>query len=349
MDSFIKAPETEVLFAKNYDDLSFHIGKYGTNVLWVVDETTAKMVRPLPEPNVILPVGEKNKVWDSVSIILKEASRNKLGRDTRFIGFGGGVICDLTAFAASIFMRGCTLTLIPTTLLAMVDASLGGKTGIDFCNTKNLVGTFYPADEVLICPETLGSLPPRELKNGLAEVIKHSLLSKNDALYILLVQNKNQILAKNPETIKKLILLSLQIKSDFILQDPLETKGIRTGLNLGHTFAHALESHSRMMTWSHGESVAWGVCRALEAGVKLGITDKPFADGAAKLFLFYDYDIGFRLNRGEWLDFKDQVLSDKKKVNGQLRFVLLKSQGDFVSMPLDLNMVRDLVIKQPLA
>lgn len=349
MDSFFQALKTNVLFAKNYEDLSFHIGKYGNNVLWIVDETTAKMVRPLPEPNVILPSGEKNKTWESVSLIIREASRNRLGRDTRFIGFGGGVVCDIAAFAASVFMRGCRLTLIPTTLLAMVDASLGGKCGVNFCNTKSLIGSFYPADEVLICPEPLASLPPREMLNGLAEVIKHSLLTRKPDLYLMLVQNKNQILAKDMEILKKLIHLSLEVKCQFIMDDPYDNRNLRAGLNFGHTFAHALESHLRLMSWSHGESVAWGIGRALEAGVALGITNPVFAEGARKLFLFYGFDMGYRLNRGEWLDYRDQLLADKKKINGQVQFILLKDQGEFITQPMDMNTVRDLVIKQALA
>lgn len=348
MDSFLSFNGTEFYFVENYSALSQKVGEFGSNVLWIVDEVTAKMVRPLPEPNVVLPSGERGKNWESISTIIKEAYRNRLGRDTRFIAFGGGVISDLSSFAASIYMRGCNITLIPTTLLSMVDATLGGKTGIDFCNIKNLLGTFYPAQEVLICPETLSSLSSKEYRNGLAEVIKHSLLTKDESLYLMLLQNKKQILERDKETMKKLIELSLLIKKEFLINDPHDDKGIRIALNLGHTFGHALESHSRMSSWSHGEAVAWGICRALDAGMQLGVTDKAFALEAMKLFKFYDFDTSFRLNRGEWLDYKDQMLSDKKKADGYIRFVLLHDQGDPFISNLDFNMVRDLVIKQPL-
>ena len=345
----MKSPVSEVLFANSYADLSFHIGNYSPNALWIVDETTAKMVRPLPEPNVILPSGEKSKSWDSIALIVKEASRNRLGRDSRFIGFGGGVICDLAAFAASIYMRGCRLTLIPTTLLAMADASLGGKTGINHCNTKNLIGSFYPAEQILICPATLASLPPNEFHNGLAEVIKHSILTKNDALYLLMVQSKNQILSRNMEVLKKLLLLSLQVKKEYIQDDPDDKLGIRAALNFGHTFGHALESHNRMASWSHGEAVAWGMGIALDAGLKLGITESVFAEGVKKLLLFYGFDINYRLNRGEWLDYKDRILTDKKKTGGKIHFILLKQQGEHVSQTLEMNLVRDLVIQRALS
>jgi len=348
MNKSFTSLNTNVIFVDNYNQLSQKISSYGSNFLFVVDENTSKMVRPLPEPNVILKSGENYKNFRSIVKILKQAADHHLSRETIFIAFGGGVVCDLTAFASSVFMRGAKLTLIPTTLLSMVDASLGGKTGFDFNDSKNLIGSFYPADEVIICPDTLISLSDQEFKNGLAEVLKHALLSKDDKLYLTLVNNKEKIFQRDIETLNELIYLSLQVKNDFISKDPKETKNIRQALNLGHTFGHALETHTHFSAWSHGEAVAWGVGRAIETGVKLGITTPEFAYGVNKLFRYFNFDFNYRLDRSEWQDYQIQLLKDKKRNNQLINFVLLKGQGDFVLQNVDFELIKDVVLKKAL-
>lgn len=346
METFFEALGTKVLYAGTYSDLSYHVGKYGNDVFWIVDEKTAKMVRPLPEPNVIIPVGEKYKNFDTVQLILKEAQRSGVTRNTRFIGFGGGVVLDIASFCASVYMRGAKLSLIPTTLLAMVDASLGGKTGINYLGTKNLIGTFYPADEIIICTEPLNYLDKKQYLNGMAEVIKHTLLSEDSEYFNFVKDNKEKILAKDKEVLKEMILKSLQIKLSFVSDDLNDTSGHRIALNLGHTFAHALESHFKMLMYTHGEAVAWGICRALEIGVRMGLTDIMFAQEAIKLFASFGFEIAFKINRVEWQDFKQRMYSDKKKLGSDIQFVLLKNQGDFVAMSLDMNLVMQTVIRQ---
>ena len=150
--------QTEVLLADDLKDLSAHLGEYGRLVLWVFDTNTAKLFKQLPPSHVVLESGESAKNFSSLERILSAALDEGLARDGRIIGVGGGVVCDMSAFAASVYMRGCRLTLVPTTLLAMVDASLGGKTAIDFKGMKNMVGSFYPASEVLISIDTLRTL-----------------------------------------------------------------------------------------------------------------------------------------------------------------------------------------------
>lgn len=340
--------ETQVLLAKDFVDLSERLSGYGTDVLWVLDSNTARLVRPLPQYHVILEPGEPAKNWQGIERILRTAVEEGFARDGRFIGFGGGVVCDMTAFAASLYMRGCRLTLVPTTLLAMVDASLGGKTAIDFMGGKNLVGTFYPADEVLICCDTLKSLSDKEFLNGLAEVVKHALLAQDEALYKLLLVKKNQILGRDPGVLQNLVALSLAVKCSYIERDPCEQLGIRQALNLGHTFGHALESCGHFSRWSHGAAVAWGTCMALEAGVQLNITDPHYASGAIKLFKMYGYDIDYRIGRGDWQLFRQSLSKDKKKVDGKVRFVLLEGQGKPILQPLESSMVQNLVISRPL-
>ncbi len=340
--------QTNVLTAESLPELAQALNAYGRNVLWVLDENTARLVRPLPQNHVILEAGEVAKNWQGIERILKTAIDEGLSRDSRFIAIGGGVICDMTAFAASLFMRGCQLTLVPTTLLCMVDASLGGKTAIDFMGGKNLVGTFYPAQEVLICTDILKTLPEKEYLNGLAEVIKHALLSPDDALQQMLVSESKAILSRDKDTLSKLVSLSLDVKKWYIERDPCETHGIRSALNLGHTFGHALESIGMFSSWSHGAAVAWGTARALEAGTLLGITDPQYAASAVRLFTMYGYDLDHRIGRGDWIQYKQALAKDKKKTAGSVKFVLLESQGKPILTPLDPAVVQKLVIRGPI-
>lgn len=340
--------QSTILLADDLKDLSAHLGNYGRSVLWVFDTNSAKLFKQLPPVHVVLESGESSKNFASLGRILSSAIDEGLARDGRIIGFGGGVVCDMAAFAASIYMRGCNLTLVPTTLLCMVDASLGGKTAIDFEGLKNMVGSFYPADEILISFDTLHTLSDKEYHNGLAEVLKHALLSENEELYKLLLTKKQEILARDGEILKRMLDLSLAVKISYIEQDPTESLGIRQMLNLGHTFGHALESSSHFGAGGHGTCVAWGTGRALEAGVKLGITDKAYASGATKLFASYGYDMDYRIGRGDWIDFKEHLLKDKKREAGKVQFVLMERQGKATLKPLDIQLVQELVIAKPI-
>lgn len=340
--------KTEILLAEDLKDLSVHLGNYGRSVMWVFDSNTAKLFKQLPPVHVVLESGESSKNFTSLERILSTAIDEGLARDGRIIGFGGGVVCDLAAFAASVYMRGCQLTLVPTTLLSMVDASVGGKAAIDFRGLKNMVGSFYPASEVLICVDTLRTLNEKEFLNGLAEVIKHALLSQDEELYKFLLTRKNEILSRDSAVLTTLVSLSLDVKKWYIEQDPTETQGIRQMLNLGHTFGHALESSSHYGLWGHGACVAWGTCRALEAGVQVGVTDKAYASGATKLFKSYGYEIDYRIGRGDWIEFRDHLLKDKKKAEGKVLFVLIEAQGKCVLKPLELQLVQQLVIAKPI-
>jgi len=295
----------------------------------VCDEHT-EQIEGVPERRVIvLPAGEEHKSILSIQRILDTAVEARLARDSSFIAFGGGVVCDMTAFAASIYMRGARLTLIPTTLLSMVDASIGGKTGIDYGGCKNIVGTFYPAEVVIICIELLFSLPEAEYRSGLAEVLKHGLL-KGGQLLSLLEEKREAILAREPDILHEVIFRSLTVKKEYIEADPFEA-GVRSHLNLGHTFAHGLESSLGFSGVSHGDAVAWGVAKAMETGLALGITDRAYATRVSKLLASY----GFRLSypEAEPIVIMSAMQHDKKKREGQVRFVLQKAEADTLTMP----------------
>lgn len=336
--------KTDVLFAKDIKDLSKQLSGYGNNVMWVFDANSARLFRDLPERRLILEPGEREKNLRSLELIVSRALSFGMARDSRFIAFGGGVVCDMTALAASLYMRGARLTLVPTTLLSMVDASLGGKTAIDYEGGKNLIGTFYPADEVLISVDTLRTLPAKEFKCGLGEVVKHAFLSDDVALFEYLIDNKDAILGRDRNTLAELIGLSLDVKRKYIEKDPSETKGIRSFLNFGHTFAHALESTANFSI-SHGEAVAWGIGRALEAGKLCGVTPAPLADKGMELLRLYGYDVDYRIGRGDWIAYAEALGKDKKKYSGSVKFVLLRDIGDPVLSAIDGKYVQAVTIQ----
>ena len=343
MKEFLTCLGTKVLLADDFVDLSYHVGTYGSKTLWVCDTNTSKMVRPLPTPNVILDSGETSKSFTYVERILSVAIENNLGRDCTFIALGGGMVCDITSFVASIYMRGCRVILIPTTLVGMADSCIGGKTSINFRFAKEIIGTFFPANEVLICTDSLKSLTNKDFMNGFAEILKHSLLTKDDDLFNILAKQKNLIMDKDPEVLKALIALSLQIKKSFVENDPYDRLGICAALNVGRTFSNALEGMSRMQ-WSSGQATALGICKAMEARRELGLCSPDFASGVMKLFAYYDFDVSYRIQRADWLEYRNQLGRDRNSVNGVVSFTLLKDQGEYEVRTLDDDIIKKIVM-----
>jgi len=295
-----------------------------SSALLVFDTNTENLFPDKPFPHYTIPAGEQFKCWDTIRDLSAWALEQGAGRDITFIAVGGGVVCDMTAFLASVFMRGTGLVLVPSTLLAMVDAALGGKTGIDFEGYKNILGTFFPAREVRVFPRLLESLPEREYLGGLAEAIKHGLLMDND-LFGLLKNQRKAVLRRDPETINEVIYRSVQVKKWFIEEDPYEND-IRGHLNLGHTFAHALETHGGFSKWTHGEAVAWGIDKAMKAGVMIGLTDPGYAEEVHQLLREYGFGLDIEVKDPEALIMA--MKNDKKKKSGKVRFILQKRQGD---------------------
>ena len=299
----------------------------GGKFVTVTDRNIAKLFAPAGNNRMLkLPPGETAKSWVSVEEILNFALSLSLGRDGMMLGLGGGVVCDVTAFAASIYMRGCKLILIPTTLLSMVDAAIGGKTGINFGGSKNIVGTFYPAHEVRICPKLLRTLPDEEYKSGLAEVIKHAMLEpRRYGLLDTLLRKREAILSRDTQVLNRIIPAAAKIKADIVNAD-LREHGRRAHLNLGHTFGHALEGATNFTQWSHGEAVVWGIKKALDLGERMGITNPDWGKLSRRLFSEYGFeDINPEI---EGSKIKEAMINDKKKLGGELRFVLIRDAGE---------------------
>lgn len=329
---------TDVYMLDTMGELADVLNEQGSSIL-ISDENASRLLPSIPGGAVIIPPGEKEKSWESVEKMLEGAASLSLARDSVFVGFGGGVVLDLAAFASSVYMRGARLVLVPTTLLSMVDATLGGKTGFDYLGIKNLVGTFYPAESVLIVPETLRTLPDSEFRSGLGEVVKHALLSEDARLWEFLESSHDLIIARDRDALSEMIRLSLEVKIWYITRDPEEKKGIRSALNLGHTFGHALESMNGFSI-SHGEGVAWGMHKALAAGLALGLTPEDFAARALSLLRLYGFNGDHMIPDDRFPAFMKAIRSDKKKSGGSVKFVLMEGQGKPVLTALDDNAVK---------
>ena len=329
--------KTEVFLASPGEDLAV-----GSD--FIVTDANAGQYLGSRTADVVLPPGEGSKNWDSIDRILSSALARGLARDSLFIGLGGGVILDMTAFAASIYMRGARVSLVPTTLLSMVDATLGGKTGIDYGGGKNLVGTFFPAEAVIIAPWTLKTLSDAEYRSGLGEVLKHAVLSQDDRLFRFLEENRNGVMGRDDAILAEMIRLSLEVKISYIERDPEERKGIRSALNLGHTFSHALESYMDYGI-SHGEGVAWGTAAAIRTGTRLGITPQDLASRTLALLSLYGFSSdAYRIPADDFASYSAAIGKDKKKSRGSVRFVLMEGQGKPVLMELPDDEIRKAVI-----
>ena len=238
---------------------------------------------------VILGAGEKYKTIDNILLIIKAALDANFTRNCIFTAIGGGVICDMTGFAASMFKRGVDVEFVPTTLLAMVDASIGGKTGCDFDGYKNMIGSFYPAKRIYFFVPFIMTLSEREYKSGLAEAIKTAFLFNKD-LCLIFENSRQKILNRDIDTLYIIIKECVKAKANVVHKDFRE-KGERAYLNLGHTFGHALESTAGLGDITHGEGVAWGMSRAACLSYKKGFCSKEYMDKVIDLLSDYGYDV----------------------------------------------------------
>ena len=318
----VAAPQTDVRFERRLP-AELHAA---ANRVVVFDANTARLFGAgVPEP-VVLDDRDGAKHWASVERVLLTALDRGMDRGGEIVAVGGGAVCDVAAFAASIYLRGVRLTLVPTTVTAMVDAALGGKTGINLRGGKNLVGTFYPAHRLVVLPHAVRHLSSSDYLDGLAEVIKTAMLG-DGALFGLLECRRSEVLARSPDLVEEYVRRCLAVKARFVAHDLREELGTavrpdgtsRAFLNLGHTFAHALESASGF-AWSHGAAVAWGLGRAMRLGRVLDIVDPGYAQRVIRLLRAY----GFCLCAVE-VD-ADRLLAamyaDKKRSGDELRFVL---------------------------
>ncbi|KAK9097520.1 hypothetical protein Sjap_023017 [Stephania japonica] len=306
---------------------------HGKRVLVVTNTTVAplyldKVVSALTDGNssvsvesVILPDGEKYKNMETLMKVFDKAIESRFDRRTTFVALGGGVIGDMCGFAAAAFLRGVNFIQIPTTVMAQVDSSVGGKTGINHPLGKNLIGAFYQPQCVLVDTDTLHTLPDRELASGIAEVVKYGLI-RDAEFFEWQEKNMNALLARDANALAYAIKRSCENKAEVVSLDEKES-GLRATLNLGHTFGHAIEAGFGYGQWLHGEAVAAGTVMAVDMSHRLGWIDESIVKRVYDILLAANLPIG----PPECMTvemFKSYMAVDKKVADGLLRLILLK-------------------------
>ena len=289
-------------------------------------ETVAAIKRALPElplATVTLPDGESYKDIERVMQIIDAAAAAGLDRKSCIVALGGGVVGDMAGFAASMWMRGIRVIQVPTTLLAQVDSSVGGKTGANIAAGKNLIGAFHQPSSVLIDPLVLKTLPKREVSAGIAEIVKYGVLG--DAEFFSLLERKMDALRKlDSDTVSRVVAHCCAMKADIVRQDELEA-GVRAKLNLGHTFGHAIEKLTGYGTWLHGEAVGAGMVMAAVLSRRLGYIDGEAVERIRNLVLRAGLP-----DRVAGLSAKEAyraMKGDKKSQGGVIRFVVIRDIG----------------------
>ncbi|WP_374350070.1 3-dehydroquinate synthase [Chitinimonas sp.] len=273
---------------------------------------------------VVLPDGEAHKQLETIEVLLDRLLEMRCERKTALVALGGGVVGDITGFAAAIYQRGMPFFQIPTTLLAQVDSSVGGKTGVNHARGKNMIGAFYQPRMVLIDLEFLKTLPDREFSAGLAEVIKYGLIADRD-FFDWLSQNIVRLMERDPSALEYAIARSCEIKAELVAADERES-GVRALLNLGHTFGHAIEAGLGYGVRLHGEAVAVGMVLAARAANMAGDLSEPDCARIVALLEAAGHIIDVpELGYTRWLELMQQ---DKKVDSGRIKFVLLRSIGE---------------------
>ncbi len=316
--------------------LSFYLKNiyHGSKIYIITDDMVAsyylaKVVQELKQSyrveSIEIPHGEASKSLTIYQTVIQALLAKNIHRNELLIGLGGGVVGDLTGFIAATLYRGLPYVNIPTSLLSQLDSSIGGKTGIDFLNHKNVIGAFHQPKLVVIDPHTLATLPQEERNNGMGELIKHALIG-NESLW--------KALESQPEITEDIILASLKVKKRVVELDPYDQKE-RMLLNFGHTFGHAIELEQNL---KHGEAVGLGILMALQLGIDLGVTPADLYEPVQALLAMYQLPhqtIDYHL-------YLKEILLDKKNLAGILNFILLKKIGEPMIFPLSEAQIKSL-------
>jgi len=318
--------DTKVAIITNPTVAKFHLEE-------ILSRISAKEVHVITIPD-----GEKYKNMDTIEFILNECFINRLDRKSVLIALGGGVIGDMTGFAASIFQRGIEFVQIPTTLLAQVDASVGGKTGVNSKYGKNLIGSFWQPKAVHCETKFLKTLPKREFSAGVAEIIKMAVVF--DKEFFEWLENHD---IRDEKNLKIAILKSVQTKAKVVSLDEREA-GVRAVLNYGHTFAHVIENETQYKRYLHGEAVSIGMVMANELALKLGLLNSEEEIRIKYLLQRYDLPIDYKIGSAE--DFYDHFFLDKKSNNNQIIFIFPDNIGGYaikkeIDKKLVLNVLKD--------
>lgn len=323
------------------------IAKKGSANLLVTDRTVGKLHgarvqgalvgAAAPSHSIELEPGEQHKHIGSVERIWRAALEHGLDRKSLFVGLGGGVVTDITGFAAATWMRGVRWIGVPTTLLAMVDASVGGKTAVDLESAKNAVGAFWQPAGVLCDVDLLATEPVRGYTSALAEVVKTALIGDPE-LFELLESSTERVKARDPELVAELVRRSVRVKARIVSLDERES-GLRAVLNLGHTVGHAIEAQAGYSRYAHGEAISLGLVAALEIGKRLGKTPAELSGRTKRLL--DALGLPTRLDRDELATAAELIGHDKKRAGKRLRFVVASDVGKVDTTDVEILALRE--------
>lgn len=323
------------------DDILFHLSFYikqiykNKKIYIITDDIVAPLYLDIACQSlkqdfevdyIILPHGEQAKSIEVYASTVTKLLDKNIRRNELLLALGGGVIGDLTGFIAATLYRGIPYVGVPTTLLSQMDSSIGGKTGIDFYNRKNILGSFKQPELVLIDPKTLATLSKEEFSNGMGELIKHAVIG-NPELFLMLKDK--------PEIGEAIIYESLTVKKRVVELDEFDQKE-RMLLNFGHTFGHSIELEQGL---KHGQAVALGMLMAIQMGIDLGLTDPTTYARVRHLLSLYDLPIT-KLN---YRDYIDNIVFDKKNLAGILQFVFIDDIGEAFLFPLSESKIKELL------
>lgn len=310
-------------------------GTNATSFVVVTNDTIAELYKEEIEKwerdipglqTVVVPDGEKYKSMDTVMSVLDAMLEAKLDRKTLVIAFGGGVIGDMTGFAASLFLRGVRFVQVPTTLLAMVDSSVGGKTAVNHAMGKNLIGAFYQPIFVWIETRFLDTLPEREFIAGCGEVLKYGFIG-GEPMFSFVEDRFQDVMSRDVDAVREVVKRSIEIKAAVVAEDEREN-GVRALLNFGHTFGHALEKYFSYSGILHGEGIFWGIRCAIDLGIDAGFVPAELADRYANAKEQICYPELPSVPETENLF--SYMFSDKKTEGGTLRFVVPTGIGESI-------------------
>mmetsp|Transcript_349 Transcript_349/g.726 ORF Transcript_349/g.726 Transcript_349/m.726 type:complete len:441 (+) Transcript_349:56-1378(+) len=301
----------------------------------LADDEGAADGKELVVDTLVLPDGEENKTLEVMNLILDRALELGLDRKSTFVALGGGVIGDMVGFASAIYQRGVNFIQIPTTVMAMVDSSVGGKTGVNHPLGKNMIGSFHQPQCVFIDTQTLSTLPDRELQSGISEIVKYGLI-RDAPFFSWQESNMSKLLGRDPEATRYAIKRSCENKAEVVQEDEKEA-GVRATLNLGHTFGHAIENGSGYGTFLHGEGVSIGMCMAAKMSEKMGWIEGELRE---RIYgILEEANLPVRLPKDSPMTvetFQRLMSLDKKVADGKLRLILLRGElgncfftGDF--------------------
>ncbi|MFW5936882.1 MAG: 3-dehydroquinate synthase [Desulfosalsimonas sp.] len=333
-----QAGKSKILVGERLDHLHWYLPE-GARLVIITDETVAQLYgnRMPATERIVISTGEGVKTLETASFIYRSLIEMEADRSVFLLGVGGGIVCDITGFVAATYLRGVGFANVPTTLLAQVDASVGGKTGVNFDGYKNMVGVFNQPGFVLCDPEMLHTLSGAAIADGFAEIVKHAAIA-DPAYFELLEARADEALARDPALLERIVYESVVIKADIVNRDERE-QDERRKLNFGHTLGHAIEKTAKL---SHGTAVSIGMAAAARLSVKKGYMPASEAGRLEDLLVRLGLPVSMPADCEAVVD---ALARDKKRRNDAIHFVLLEGIGKSIVVPIALAELKDLLTK----